>query len=108
MVKSRTRPEVVPQEDLDAVDSPPLSPGMLKQLRPASAGRPDLVKASLEGELRRRGPQVAPTKTLVSMRYSQEVLAHFRATGPGWQTRMDEALKQWILEHPGPANTSGR
>lgn len=43
-----------------------------------------------------RGPQVAPTKQLVSVRYSPEVLSYFRAGGSGWQTRMDEALKDWI------------
>ena len=43
-----------------------------------------------------RGPQVAPTKQLVSVRYSPEVLAFFKSDGVGWQTRMDEALKQWI------------
>jgi uncharacterized protein (DUF4415 family) len=43
-----------------------------------------------------RGPQVAPTKQLVSVRYSPEVLAFFKSGGVGWQTRMDEALKQWV------------
>ncbi len=43
-----------------------------------------------------RGPQVAPTKQLVSVRYSPEVLAFFKASGTGWQSRMDDALKQWV------------
>ena len=43
-----------------------------------------------------RGPQVAPTKHLVSVRYSPEVLDFFRASGAGWQSRMDDALKQWV------------
>ena len=43
-----------------------------------------------------RGPQVAPTKQLVSVRYSPEVLAFFKASGAGWQSRMDDALKQWV------------
>jgi uncharacterized protein (DUF4415 family) len=43
-----------------------------------------------------RGPQVAPTKQLVSVRYSPEVLVFFKSGGAGWQTRMDEALKQWV------------
>ena len=46
-----------------------------------------------------RGPQVAPTKQLVSVRYSPEVLAFFKGGGPGWQSRMDEALKQWVSGH---------
>ena len=46
-----------------------------------------------------RGPQVAPTKQLVSVRYSPEVLAFFKASGAGWQSRMDDALKQWVSTH---------
>jgi uncharacterized protein (DUF4415 family) len=33
------------------------------------------------------------------LRYSPEVIDAFRATGKGWQTRMDEALKDWLREH---------
>jgi uncharacterized protein (DUF4415 family) len=43
-----------------------------------------------------RGPQASPTKQLVSVRYSPEVLEFFRSTGAGWQTRMDDVLKQWV------------
>jgi uncharacterized protein (DUF4415 family) len=43
-----------------------------------------------------RGPQKAPTKRLVSLRLSPEVLEHFKATGPGWQTRIDQTLKSAI------------
>ena len=41
-----------------------------------------------------RGRQKAATKQLVSLRLSQEVLEYFKATGPGWQTRIDESLKE--------------
>jgi uncharacterized protein (DUF4415 family) len=43
---------------------------------------------------RGRGKQVAPTKELVSLRLNREVLAKFRALGPGWQTRIDEVLSE--------------
>ncbi len=43
-----------------------------------------------------RGPQQAPTKQLVSVRYSPEVLQYFKSTGTGWQTRMNEALLEWV------------
>ena len=43
-----------------------------------------------------RGAQINPTKQLVSVRYSPEVLEFFRASGAGWQSRMDEALKEWV------------
>ena len=44
----------------------------------------------------KRGPQKAPTKKLVSLRLSPEVIEHFKATGPGWQTRIDGALLKAI------------
>lgn len=52
---------------------------------------------TLQAKLRRgRGPQKAPTKELISLRVSRDVLGRFRETGEGWQTRMDEALREWI------------
>lgn len=46
-----------------------------------------------------RGPGKKPTKVLLSVRYSREVVDFFKATGEGWQTRMDEALQQWVAGH---------
>ena len=51
------------------------------------------------GKVRTRGPNVRPTKEQVAIRLSPDVLATFRATGRGWQTRMDEALREWIKDH---------
>lgn len=48
---------------------------------------------------RTRGPNKLPTKEQVAVRYSPEVLAAFRATGRGWQTRMDNALRDWLETH---------
>lgn len=41
-----------------------------------------------------RGIQKTPTKIPVSLRLSAEVVEHFRATGPGWQSRIDDILKK--------------
>jgi len=41
-------------------------------------------------------PKSANPKQLVSVRYSPEVLAYFRATGEGWQARMDGVLRQYV------------
>ena len=50
------------------------------------------------GKLVRRGrPKAAVTKRLTSLRLSEEVLKHFRATGRGWQTRIDEILKKHVM-----------
>ncbi|MEI6591980.1 MAG: BrnA antitoxin family protein [Holophagaceae bacterium] len=46
-----------------------------------------------------RGPQKAPTKELVSIRLSRDVVETFRASGEGWQTRIDQALKEWLKAH---------
>lgn len=43
-----------------------------------------------------RGLQKAPTKRPVSLRLSSDVVDHFRAGGPGWQTRIDQVLKDVI------------
>ena len=46
-----------------------------------------------------RGPQLAPTKQPVTVRYDPEVVAYFKATGAGWQTRMNDALCEWVAKH---------
>lgn len=51
------------------------------------------------GRVRTRGPNHRAVKEQVAVRYSPEVLAAFRAAGPGWQTRMNEALKDWLRTH---------
>lgn len=44
-------------------------------------------------------PVKAEPKAQVSIRYSPEVIAAFKATGRGWQTRMDAAMKDWLKNH---------
>ncbi len=41
-----------------------------------------------------RGPQVAPTKVQVTLRLDRDIVERYRATGRGWQTRINEALKK--------------
>jgi uncharacterized protein (DUF4415 family) len=41
-----------------------------------------------------RGPQKAPTKVAVSIRLSPEVISYFKSKGPGWQSRIDTALRK--------------
>ena len=51
-----------------------------------------------------RGPQRAPKQELTTIRLSASVLQAFRATGPRWQTKIDRALKQWVMLHlPKPS-----
>lgn len=46
-----------------------------------------------------RGPGKKVKKVLLSLRYSPEVVEYFKSTGEGWQTRIDEALKEWVEAH---------
>ncbi len=45
-------------------------------------------------------PPAEVTKERITIRLSHDVVSQFRATGAGWQTRMDAALRQFIEEHP--------
>ena len=58
------------------------------------------VRSALTEKRKRgqRGPQQTPTKQLVSVRYSPEVLEYFKSTGTGWQTRMNDALRKWVAK----------
>jgi uncharacterized protein (DUF4415 family) len=78
----------------DAVDGP-------YDPNDAEAAREWLAKADLirKGKVVRRGkrgPQKTPTKKLVSLRLSSEVIDHFKASGRGWQTRIDSTLLESI------------
>jgi uncharacterized protein (DUF4415 family) len=52
-----------------------------------------LERALAERRERLRGLQHAPTKKQVTLRLDPEVIDKFRATGRGWQARMNDALK---------------
>ena len=49
---------------------------------------------------RSRGRPMGSDKTQIALRVDNGVLAAFKATGKGWQTRMNEALREWLERHP--------
>ncbi len=50
-------------------------------------------KFYVNGKLVRRGrPLGSGTKELVSLRLDKQALAAFKATGPGWQVRINETV----------------
>jgi len=58
--------------------------------------------AAMREQARRGRPQgttKADAKQAVTIRYSPEVLDAFRASGPGWQARMNDALRDWLRTH---------
>ena len=46
-----------------------------------------------------RGPQKAPKKVPTTIRLSPDVMVYFRATGVGWQSRMDSVLRDYVAQH---------
>ena len=74
-------------------DAQPLTPGQLKAMVPIRA-------------LRGR-PRSGNTKLLVSVRYSPEVVAYFKSTGEGWQSRMDGVLREYVTRRSRSARDNG-
>ena len=66
-------------------DALPLTPKQLTSMVPMRA-------------LRGR-PRSENKKLLVSVRYSPEVVAYFKSTGQGWQSRMDGVLRKYVERH---------
>ena len=69
----------------------------MRHFKPASKALPQALQKTLD--LRPRGPQKSPTKVATTIRLSPDVMEAFKATGAGWQTRMDAALKDWLKTH---------
>ena len=49
--------------------------------------------------LRRGRPLGSGTKTQITLRLDVEVVDKFKASGDGWQTRINDALKSWVQTH---------
>lgn len=69
-------------------DDLPMTPEMIKRLRPTSKITLDIISRA-----RGRPPSEAP-KQAVSLRLDQDVIAHYKKGGSGWQSRMNEALRK--------------
>lgn len=80
------------KEDWEAVDSPPLTAEEIAQARPFAEVFPELAE-KMRKNLGGRPPAEMPKRS-ISIRLDQAVIDKFRATGPGWQSRMNEALKR--------------
>ena len=67
---------------------------------PAEVLPPELFAVLPKRKVGQRGIQKNPTKISVTVRYSPEIIQYFKKTGEGWQTRINDVLKQWIKRHP--------
>ncbi len=58
------------------------------------------LNAAMESYRAKRGrPAGSGNKEQVAIRLDKDVLAAFRASGAGWQTRMNAALRDWLKTH---------
>jgi len=85
-----------PEQAIEDVDNPPTQPGDWDDAIVSHSY--EELRAKL-AERRGRGPNKRPTKEQVAIRLSPDVLAYFRANGSGWQTRVDEALREYVESH---------
>ncbi len=82
-------------------DAHELSADEMRQMRPVRdtlAGR--IGAPAAETLLKRRGrPPAEVTKEAVSLRCDRDLVNAFRSTGEGWQTRINEALREYATSH---------
>jgi uncharacterized protein (DUF4415 family) len=86
-------------DGVDSGDAPELTDEFLEHAEWKIGDRlvsPTVGIAALnQATLRGRPPSEHPKRS-VTVRYDVEVIEAFKATGKGWQTRMNQALKEWL------------
>lgn len=83
------KPAATSTEWVDPDDAPELTDEMLDEADLYEGDK--LIRAGKVGR-----PKAGQTKVLMSLRLDSEVIEGFRATGPGWQSRMNEALRDHL------------
>jgi uncharacterized protein (DUF4415 family) len=77
------------------VDFPEIPSDLLARMKPSKRGRP---------------PEGDAPKQSIALRVDRDVLAAFKAQGPGWQSRMQETLKRAatrLNKKPAPVRKRG-
>lgn len=89
-------PSVAEEQEIarqSIADDTVLTAEMTKEMKPISQF-PELKFLAKMGR-----PVSDNPKKAVSIRLSPDALSSFKATGRGWQTRIDNALRDWLKEH---------
>jgi uncharacterized protein (DUF4415 family) len=78
--------------------NPEWTTAMIAKARPAKEVLPKIFGArTAAAMLKPRGrPKSPETKVAISLRLPPETLARWKATGPGWQTRMVDVLRESV------------
>lgn len=92
----KANPELIDEDAPEAKDE------WFEKARPASDVLPELFGKGAAQELlkpKRGRPISASPKEHVNIRLDADVLTAFRRTGSGWQTRLNNALRDWLRTH---------
>ncbi|MBK8742717.1 MAG: BrnA antitoxin family protein [Betaproteobacteria bacterium] len=85
-------------------DNPEWTRANFARAEPAAKVLPRLFGKQEAAEMlkpKRGRPISATRKAHVNIRLDADIVEQFRATGRGWQTRLNAALKQWLKAHSG-------
>jgi uncharacterized protein (DUF4415 family) len=99
MPKSKKKPDpyMVDEENPEWTDE------MFARARPAREVLHEIFSKEVADEMLAKKPGRAlgsGVKASQTIRFDVAILEAFKATGKGWQTRMNEALREWLKEHP--------
>ena len=90
MRKSASRPDA---------ENPEWTAEEIRSARPLIDVLPKATAAAVGRYRGQRGPQRTPTKEHISLRVDRDIAAAFRASGRGWQTRVNDALRMYAREN---------
>lgn len=81
-------------------DSRELDAEWFAKAKSASDVLPPEMYAALVAKRPRGRPKADETKVFTAIRLDADLLETFKATGKGWQTRVNAALRQYLNDHP--------
>lgn len=89
--------------DLTMVDAHVIQPEEYSDLPEWTDEMFDAADLYIDGQLIRGGrSKQLPPKISMRIWLDADIVVLFRATGKGWQARMNEALREWVAQHPMP------
>ena len=95
-MKRKPNPELLDDE------TPELQAEWFARAKPATQILPELLGEQLAATMlkpKRGRPVLAEPKQHVNIRLDADVLNAFKRRGPGWQTRLNSALREWLATH---------
>ncbi|MBX9937535.1 MAG: BrnA antitoxin family protein [Burkholderiaceae bacterium] len=84
-------------------DAPEATAEWFAKARPASEVLADLLGNDAAREMlkpKRGRPALAQPKEHINIRLDADVVSAFKGSGAGWQTRLNNALREWLKAHP--------